>query len=183
MKNHRLLDILLAMIMTVTLVACGQEEVKNSSMNADSLLNAAHEGHQYERLLELADTLQATGNITSIHADYWRGYSYSRQRMMRLSEKFWKQAVNSEINNNEDLEFYAKSANRLSGELLLKGDYEATMKVAVPALEKMAGAKYQKNSDYAYLQAAVGCCQLRLGSPDEAVINFNGLKDEAYPGS
>ena len=93
--------------------------------------------------------------------------------MMRLSEKYWKQAVNSEIRNKEDLKYYAKSANRLSGELLLKGEYEATMKVAVPALKIMAESKYQKNSDYAYLQAAVGCCQLKQGSPDEAIVNFN----------
>ena len=174
MRKYRLLNILLlAILIAVTFVACGQKEVKTDSVNADSLLNVAHKGHQYERLLELADTLQATGHITSIHADYWRGYSYSRQHMMRLSEKYWKQAVNSEIHNQEDLEYYAKSANRLSGELLLRGEYEATMKVAVPALKIMTEAKYQRNSDYAYLQVAVGCCQLKQGSTDEAIVNFN----------
>ncbi len=181
MRIYRLLNILLLVILiTVMLVGCGQKEVKTDSVNADSLLDVAHKGHQYERLLELADTLQATGHITSIHADYWRGYSYSRQRMMRLSEKYWKEAVNSEIRNKEDLKYYAKSANRLSGELLLKGEYEATMKVAVPALKIMDEAKYQKNSDYAYLQAAVGCCQLKLGSPDEATIVFNQAYKRFY---
>ena len=174
MRRCKLLNILLLVtLIAVTFVACGQKEVKTDSVNADSLLNVAHKGHQYERLLELADTLQATGHITSIHADYWRGYSYSRQHMMRLSEKYWKQAVNSEIHNQEDLKYYAKSANRLSGELLLRGEYEATMKVAVPALKIMTEAKYQRNSDYAYLQVAVGCCQLKQGSTDEAIVNFN----------
>ena len=174
MRKYRLLNILLlAILIAVTLVGCGQKEVKTDNVNADSLLNVAHKGHQYERLLELADTLQATGHITGIRADYWRGYSYSRQHMMRLSEKYWKQAVNSEIHNQEDLKYYAKSANRLSGELLLRGEYEATMKVAVPALKIMTEAKYQRNSDYAYLQVAVGCCQLKQGSTDEAIVNFN----------
>ena len=174
MRRCKLLNILLLVtLIAVTFVACGQKEVKTDSVNADSLLNVAHKGHQYERLLELADTLQATGHITSIHADYWRGYSYSRQHMMRLSEKYWKQAVNSGIHNQEDLKYYAKSANRLSGELLLRGEYEATMKVAVPALKIMTEAKYQRNSDYAYLQVAVGCCQLKQGSTDEAIVNFN----------
>jgi signal transduction histidine kinase len=174
MRKYRLLNILLlAILIAVTLVSCGQKEVKTGNVNADSLLNAAHAGHQYDRLLELADTLQSAGLISSIHADYWRGYSYSRQGMMRLSEKYWKEAVNSDIHTQEDLKYYAKSANRLSGELLLKGEYEATMKVAVPALKRMAEDKYQTNSDYAYLQAAVGCCQLKMGSADEAVVNFN----------
>ena len=181
MRKYRLLNILLlAILIAVTLVGCGQKEVKTDNVNADSLLNVAHKGHQYERLLELADTLQATGHITSIHADYWRGYSYSRQHMMRLSEKYWKQAVNSEIHNQEDLKYYAKSANRLSGELLLRGEYEATMKVAVPALKIMTDAKYQRNSDYAYLQVAVGCCQLKQGSTDEAIVNFNQAYQLCY---
>ena len=175
MKKLQLLNFLLITVLTATvLLSCSRQEAKNTkTVNADSLLNAAHKSHQYDRLLELADTLQATGNITSIQADYWRGYSYSRQRMMRLSEKYWKQAISSDIHNEEDLKFYAKSANRLAGALLLKGEYEATMKVAVPAMEKMTAAGYQKNCDYAYLEAAVGCCQLKQGSPDEAIVNFN----------
>lgn len=174
MRKFQILNILLmAVLVAVTLTACDHKAEVVGDVNADSLLNVAHKRHQYDRLLELADTLQATGRITSIHANYWRGYSYSRQRMMRLSEKYWRQAVNSEIHNQEDLEYYAKSANRLSGDLLLKGEYEATMKVAVPALEKMAEAQYLTNSDYAYLKAVVGCCQLKMGSPVEAVTHFN----------
>ena len=174
MRKYRIQNILLtAVLMAVILTACDHKVEKVDDVNADSLLNVAHKRHQYDRLLELADTLQATGHITSIHANYWRGYSYSRQRMLRLSEKYWREAVNSEIHNLEDLRYYAKSANRLSGDLLLKGEYEATMKVAVPAIEKMAEAHYLTNSDYAYLKAAVGCCQLKMGSPDEAVTNFN----------
>ena len=174
MRKYGLLNILLlAILIAVTLVGCGQKEVKTDNVNADSLLSVAHAGHQYDRLLELADTLQATGHITGIRADYWRGYSYSRQGLMRLAEKYWKEAVNSEIHNHEDLTYYAKSANRLSGELLLRGEYEATMKVAVSALKKLDEAQYQTNSDYAYLQAAVGCCQLKMGSADEAIVNFN----------
>ena len=174
MRKYWILNILLtAVLMAVILTACDHKVEKVDDVNADSLLNVAHKRHQYDRLLELADTLQATGHITSIHANYWRGYSYSRQRMLRLSEKYWREAVNSEIHNLEDLRYYAKSANRLSGDLLLKGEYEATMKVAVPAMEKMAEAHYLTNSDYAYLKAAVGCCQLKMGSPDEAVTNFN----------
>lgn len=174
MRKYRILNILLtAVLMAVVLTACDHKEEKVDDVNADSLINVAHKRHQYDRLLELADTLQATGHITSIHANYWRGYSYSRQRMLRLSEKYWREAVNSEIHNLEDLRYYAKSANRLSGDLLLKGEYEATMKVAVPAMEKMAEAHYLTNSDYAYLKAAVGCCQLKMGSPDEAITNFN----------
>ncbi len=165
---------LLTALMALLLLSCGDHRQKpDSSVKADSLISAAHKGHDYDRLLALADRLQKSGHITDIQADYWRGYVYSRQRLMRLSEKYWKQAVSAEVHNHEGLVYYAKSANRLAGALLLKGEYEATMKVAVPALDKMAKADYQQNSDYAYLQAAVGCCQMKLGSAVEAEDNFN----------
>lgn len=157
MKTLRLLNYLLVAVLTVTwLLACGDKEENVTDNNkADSLINVAHKNHEYERLLELADKLQASGHISNIQADYWRGYAYSRQKMMRLSEKYWKQAVNAEINSQEGLKYYAKSANRLSGALLLKGEYEATMKVVAPALDKMRKADYCDNSDFAYLLAAV----------------------------
>ena len=171
-----------AMLLATIPLSCGHKEksVTVKKSKADSLIEAAHKGHEYERLLELADTLQATGEISNIRADYWRGYAYSRQKMMRLSEKYWKRAINTEVKSDEDLTYYAKSANRLAGDLLLKGEYEATMKVATPALEKMREVNYKDNSDFAYLLAAVGCCQLKMGSPKEAAVNFDKSADLFY---
>lgn len=179
MKTLRLLNFLLVAVLTATLLlSCGdKEETVTQRTEADSLINIAHKNHDYKRLLELADQYQTSGDITDIQADYWRGYAYSGQRLMRLSEKYWKQAVNGEIHNQEELKYYAKSANRLSGALLLKGEYEATMKVAAPALDKMRKQKYGDNSDFAYLLAAVGCCQLKSGSPKDAAENFEKSMD------
>ena len=179
MKILRLVNYLLTTTLVVAmLLACGGKKEQVADTNeADSLIDVAHKEHAYERLLELADTLQAAGKITDIQADYWRGYAYSRKRMMRLSEKYWKQAVNAEIHNKEGLKYYAKSANRLAGALLLKSEYEATMKVAVPALDKMRAANYRDNSDFGYLLTAVGCCQLKQGSAGDAAINFGKSMD------
>ena len=120
MKTLRLLNYLMVAAVAVTLLlSCGDKEQKVAeTTKADSLIGVAHKNHEYERLLELADTLQASGHITAVQADYWRGYAYSRQSLMRLAEKYWKQAVNAEIHNPEELKYYAKSANRLSGALL-----------------------------------------------------------------
>lgn len=179
MKTLRLLNFLPVAVLTATLLlSCGDKEERvTQRTEADSLLNIAHKNHDYQRLLELADEYQTSGDITDIQADYWRGYAYSGQRLMRLSEKYWKQAVNAEIHNQEELKYYAKSANRLSGALLLKGEYEATMKVAAPALDKMRKENYRDNSDFAYLLAAVGCCQLKSGSPNDAAENFEKSMD------
>lgn len=175
MIHLRLLNRFLAVAFAlVSLLSCENKDTEHTPkiMEADALISAAHKNHEYQQLLKLADQLEAAGQITDIQADYWRGYSYSRQHMMRLSEKYWKEAINTEITNHEGLVYYAKSANRLTGVLMVKGEYETTMKVAVTAIEKLNKADYRYNSDYAYLQAVIGCCQLKFGNLNEAKSSF-----------
>lgn len=168
---HYILPVLLAVCLTVSCGEQGRQERANEC-NADSLMNDAYEEHNYERLVTLADSLQELKQLSEMKAYYWRGYSYSRQRKMRLAESQWKKAIGLHVITDEDLEYYAKSVNRLTALQLLKGDYEAVMREAVPAIQLLIDAGKNNTSDYAFIQATVGCCQLRLGSQKEAAASF-----------
>lgn len=146
---------------------------KESIGDTDSLMNAAYQARDYDRILQLADETASAEGLSAIKANYWKGYAYSRQRKMRLAENYWQKAVEMGAHNEEELVYYAKSANRLSSMLVLTAEYEKTMKVAVPAMEKMSEANYVKNEDYAYLLLAIGCCQLKLESPEDAAKSFD----------
>ena len=139
---------------------------------ADSLINEAYKRHDYDSIISMTNRMQATGELSDIKAYYWRGYANSRQQKMRLAEGNWQRAIAQDIHTKEDLEYYSKSANRLSGALLLKGEYESTLKVAVPAIKKMQEAGIDQSSDFAYLLITVGCCQLKLENSSEASDNF-----------
>ena len=139
---------------------------------ADSMVNAAYKQHDYNQLLSLTEELDSTGTLSEMKVNYWRGYAYSRQRKMRLAENYWKKATELDINSEEDLEYYAKSANRLAATLLLKDEEEATLRVAFEAVNKMNEAGYTNNDDFAHLLISIGCCQLRLGKPEEAKESF-----------
>lgn len=152
----------------------GGKEV--STLKADSLISVAYKHRDYQQLLTLTGQLQASGELSELKAQYWRGYAYSRQRKMRLAENCWKRALSLEIRTGEDLMFYSQSASRLSSLLLLKGEYEQTMKIAVRAMQVMTDAANDHVSDYAYLQTAIGCCQLHMGNLQEANQSF----DKAY---
>lgn len=176
MKTYtRLLPLLMiALLVIVTMASCREtvnEEVKADWV--DSLMNEAYLERDYERLIFLSDQMQTSGDMSEIKANYWRGYAYSRQQKIRLAENFWKKAVMFDINSKEDLEYYAKSANRLASVLLLKGDYEETLKIAVPTIQKMDKEGYCDNEDYAYLLITIGCCQLKLGSQQDAEKAFS----------
>jgi len=139
-------------------------------------MNAAYQQRDYDQVLLLADQFEASKDMSPMKICYWRGYAYSRQKKIRLAEKHWTKALKHVIETDEDMDYYAKCANRLSGLLLVKGDYETTMRKTIPAMERLIKAKKEKSTDFAFMQVTVGCCQLKLGNPKDAADVF----EQAY---
>ena len=173
MKQAVNISLLTTLLAVVALFSCSERQDSASEVNqADSLINAAYKDRDYDRLIQLSDMMEPTGELSSMKAWYWRGYAYSRQQKMRLAETAWKKAVALDVTTNEDLDYYAKSANRLTGVLLVKGDYEATIREGVEAMNRLSTAGKDQSSDFAYIQTAIGCCQLKLGRPADAANCF-----------
>lgn len=63
---------------------------------------------------------------------------------------------------------YIKVARRLSELLLVKGDFEGSLRIAIPAVAKMDEKGVGSDIDYAILLNNIGCCQLNLGRDEEA---------------
>ena len=141
-------------------------------MTVDSLINVAYQARNYDSILSLADLHQQEGTLSTIEACYWRGYAYSRQRKIRMAEIEWKRAVAQPIESDEDLVYYAQSANRLTGLLYLKAEYGQAIQVALPAIQLLKEMGYTKNNDYFNLLTFIGGCELKLDQPEEAANNF-----------
>ncbi len=170
-------SILLLLVITTQaaflLSSCEKQKQKIHVENqADSLVNAAYLQHDYERLLVLAEQLDSCGALSQMELCYWRGYAYSRLRKMRQAEMEWKKAATYTIQTQEDLEYYAKIANRQAGLLYLKCNYESSIKTATTALKILKERQFTANSDYANLLTFMGCCQLKLERLNEAAGNF-----------
>jgi len=148
---------------------------------ADGLMEAAYQARDYNRLLSLADSLEATRDLSPVKANYWRGYAYSRQRNYRASEDVWNRALSAGLRDEDDILYQASVANRLSDQLLLQGEYAASLRVALPTIEKMENAGLRENGDYAHLLSTVGCCELHLGHMDEAVSLFDRAYNQFMP--
>lgn len=149
---------------------------KEATLKADSLLQAAYKARDYERIISIADQERAALHLSPIRTYYWRGYAFSRLRQMRLAEMEWNKAMTQNVNTPEDVEYYAKSANRLAGLLYLKFDYEASIRVIVKAIGTLEKLGKNDTPDYANLLAFLGNCELRLGSHERAKGNY----DKAY---
>ena len=161
MKRMNLIYLLLAMLTLVPV---------------DSLMESAHLGHDYDRIIVLADSLEATGDFSRIKADYWRGYGYYNTFNQHLCQENWTEALNLEIKDRVDLEYYGRAADRLSDFMLAKGDFDAAMRIAAPALEKLRAGGMTMNRDYGYLLVAVGCSELNKRDKIQAEAYF----EEAY---
>jgi hypothetical protein len=169
--------ILTATLLAVVLLLAGScsrqgERSARKITDADSLIEAAHQSHNYEVLRQLVDSFQRAGSLSDIQANYWLGYVYSRKGQQRIAEIHWKNALNDEASDAVSLDYYARSASRLASLLLLKGDNEGTLTVALAAKKRMDEYHLDTLSEYSNLLATIGSCQLKLRNPEQAASTF-----------
>ena len=165
---------IMVLTMLVLLVSCGQNEKHREQQwaHADSLIFDVGAQKDYDRMLVLADSFEMEGTISPLDANRWRGVAYYRQGQYGMSEICYRKALECKVKTEQDQLSYNKSARRLSELLLVKGDYEGSLLVAVPAVKKMDETGIGSDIDYAILLNNIGCCQLNLGRDAEANESF-----------
>lgn len=157
----------------LSLCSCENKQISESKANkADSIIFDVGIRKDYERMRVLADSFEVSGDISSLNANRWRGVSYYREGNNNMAEICYRKALECNINSEQDQVSYIKSARRLSEILLVKGDYEGSISIAIPAVEKMEKAGIGSDIDYAILLNNIGCCQLNLGHDEEAKESF-----------
>lgn len=161
-------------IMTLSLtVSCGGKKMREPlASHADSLLFDMGAQKKYDRMRTVTDSLEMLGQLSAIDANRWRGVSYYRQGKYLMAEVCYRKALSCEVKTALDQLSYNKSARRLSELLLVRGDYEGSLQVAMPAVEKMEKSGIGSDIDYAILLNNIGCCQLNLGHDKEANESF-----------
>lgn len=179
MKLTRLWPMVCLVAIIAVIVSC-EHNTKTSdfkSEHADSLIFEAGYQRDYDRVLALADSFEQNGSISSMDANRWRGVAYYRQAQYRTSEFYYKKVIDGKIETAQDSMAYVKSARRLSELLLVKGDYEGALRVAMPAVKKLQETGYGSDIDYAILLNNIGCCQLNLGHGEEAQESFYSARE------
>ena len=145
--------------------------MKQKYEEADSLINAAYKVRDYQRILTLADSLNKTGGLSEGKMYYWMGYSYDHMLKKRMAEFYWKTGMTSVEDSKapEDLDVYARIASRLTSMKSSIGEYEAALKISLPAIERLQALQCDTTSDYLNLLILTGCCQMVYGMSEEKV--------------
>ena len=180
MKGLRPTAVVMAiMLIVMMLFSCnkGQKEELKAG-HADSLIFAAGAVMQYDRMLALVDSFEATGDINKLDAYRWRGSYYYHQNQYRTAEVCFHNALDYEVKNDFDQLVYNKVVRRLSELLVVRGDYDGALQIAVPAIERMDNTGIGSDIDYAILYNNIGVCQLNLGQEKEAKESFQKARDK-----
>lgn len=169
------------MVMAMTaglmmMAGCGHGDQEEKRALAEKAINEAYKARDYNRILQLADSLETDGSLAKGKAYYWLGYASDRQKQERMAEFYWNTSVQASEQEG-DMETYAKSGSRLANLLCVRGDYEGTIRVAEPILAKLEEEQCDTTADYVNLLIYFGCCESAVRGNSDA--NANGL-DRAY---
>ena len=171
----RLLPGVLAMMVVVFVMSCDNMSKMHRELragHADSVLFDIGVGKNYDHLRTLADSFEMVGDLSPLDANRWRGTAYYRQGHYNMAEVCFRKAMECKVESDADQQSYNKCARRLSELLLIKGDYEGSLRVAIPAVKKMDESGIGSDIDYAIMLNNIGCCQLNLGQDKEANESF-----------
>ena len=176
---------LLILALSITLIpilnGCSKDDAdfKKRCEEAERVVYEAYLDKDYKRILTLTDSVRKDGLFSEGKACYWMGYAYDRLMQKRMAELYWKTGIAAVENSteDEDVRVYAGITNRLTGLLTTWTEYEAALKVAIPATERLKSLGRDTTSEYTNMLIYIGCCRSRLGLSDKNT--FNSL-EEAY---
>ena len=176
---------LLILALSITLIpilnGCSKDDAdfKKRCEEAERVVYEAYLDKDYKRILTLTDSVRKDGLFSEGKACYWRGYAYDRLMQKRMAELYWKTGIAAVENSteDEDVRVYAGITNRLTGLLTTWTEYEAALKVAIPATERLKSLGRDTTSEYTNMLIYIGCCRSRLGLSDKNTLNS---LEEAY---
>ena len=162
-----------AMIGMLLMTGCGGKAGSEQSRQADELIEKAYKAKDYQQLMELAESQEATGALSHAKADYWRGYASDRMNRKRMAEFYWKASLRNAASSSdgEDMDVFAKSASRLANLQTVRGDYESVLRNAIPVAERLEALQCDTTSDYINLLIYIGCCQAGLGKASDSTTD------------
>ena len=164
----------MAIMTSMLMVACNDEEKKNQINEADRLIEASQKNKNYNELMTVVDSLESIGKISPTKACYWRGYACDKMKRQRLAEYYWKASIDAanESTDEDEMIYYAKSASRLANMLSVRGDYEEGLNISIPVANKLESLDCDSTSDYLNILIYIGCCQEGLGTSDGNADGF-----------
>lgn len=173
-KHHIPFCQILTTLAAATLLTACQQTAPGTeeATQADSLIEAASNSRDFDRVITLSDSLEATNDLPAISANLHRGWAYHKKKEYSTAEEYYRKALNSRVSNDDEEAIHQKAAGYLSDLLYIKHDYEGALRVAVPVIQEIERKQNGTTDAMSLLLASIGRCQMKLGRMNEAGETF-----------
>jgi len=140
---------------------------------AEKLVVEAVEAYDTDRIKTLADSLETTGDLSAVAANYYRAIAATNQGNLKEVVAHLKDATANRQPDEADLRVYLKSSILLARILLTQGKHEEALAEALPTVDMMDSLGYDKNyTDMSQLNSVIGMSQQYLHMPGDATATF-----------
>lgn len=166
-------NLLLGLSCMCLLSACNQSDTTPTKENkVDSILDELSNSREYDKMIELVDSLETEGEISEIDANLKRGWAYHKMRKFNLAEEYYNKVLKTHISTQAEQETYEDAAGYLADLYYIRHDYEGALHVAVPLMHELEENGSQSTDAMILLLTSVGRCQMKLGRVGEAAVTF-----------
>ena len=159
------------------------ETAKSPITPAERMILNVQQHNDFDREIFLIDSLERTGDLSQMKANYWRSNTYISMSQYRTTEFYLRKVIDADIQNDDDFTTYCRAATSLTTMLSYNNDHEGVLSVAPKVVEEIESHKNADKRIVIILLNNIAASQLNLGQTEEARLSyertFNYLQQEA----
>ena len=162
--SHAICLFFLGVVLSFALIGCSERKQasENQVIPYDSLLNVVWFSQDLH-VLQMVDSLEATGDLSASRADFLRGMAYDRNRQVMLGDHYYEKVYQTVDPEKEGWGFYLVVANRLSQLRMTTSNYKGALEVATTTMEKAEKAGVLSEKIKVGFLCIIAMCQSHLG--------------------
>ena len=144
--------------------SCRNQQLSaQKASEADSLINAAFDAMDYNRIITLCDSLEQRGDISLYKATRFRSEAYVHLSNLRTAEEELRKGMERKPSTHQDSIDYCELEYKLASVLYQKQDYDGILTISIQAIEDFKKLGVEKSDLTGYLCEFVGSAQYSLG--------------------
>ena len=143
----------------------------NLSEGEKMILTARNE-YNFSRVSALCDSLEKTGDISPVAANFYHGGALIYSGMMGEAQQYLEKAIADSMPDAADMRLYLRAKSVLARILTTEGKFEQALSQALPTLAMMDSLGNKDFGDMTQLFIVIGECQQNLHMTKEAAASF-----------
>ena len=138
----------------------------------EKMILAARNEYNFGRVSALCDSLEKTGDISPVAANFYHGGALIYSGKMGEAQQYLEKAIADSMPDAADMRLYLRAKSLLARILTTEGKFEQALSQALPTLAMMDSLGNKDFGDMTQLFIVIGECQQNLNMTKEAAASF-----------